>query len=55
MSFTSENPRHRRDRWIQDDLSVHWISDEEIIDVILTDGSKLKAIDSSGDNDFFGG
>jgi hypothetical protein len=24
-------------------LSVHWVSDEEIMDVILTDESKLKA------------
>lgn len=55
MSFTSENPQQRRDRWIQDDLTVHWVSDEEITDVILTDGSKSKATDSSEENDFFFG
>ena len=53
MSFTSENPQQRRDRWIQDDLTVHWVSDEEITDVILTDGSKSKATDSSEENGFF--
>lgn len=39
-------------RWIQDDLSVHWVSDEEIMGVIWTYGSKSKAMNSSGENDF---
>lgn len=51
-SFTSENPWYGRNRWIQDDVSVHWVSDEEITDVIWTDGSKSKAMTSSGENDF---
>lgn len=36
---------------MQDGLSVHWVSDEEIMDVILTDGSKSKAIGSREEND----
>lgn len=36
-------------------MSIHWVSDEEIMDVILTDGSKLKAFHSSEESDFFGG
>lgn len=41
-------------RWKQDDMSVPWAGDEEIMDVILTDGSKSKAFDSRG-GWFFGG
>lgn len=37
MSFTSENPQYGRNRRIQEDLNVHWVSDEEIMDVVLTD------------------
>ena len=36
---------------MQDD----WVSDEEIMDAVLTDGSKSKAMNSSEENDFFGG
>lgn len=47
-SFTSENPCYGRNRWIQDD----WVSDEEIMDAILTDGSKSKAMNNSEENIF---
>lgn len=31
-------------------LKCHWVSDEEIMDDILTDGSKSKAVDSCDEN-----
>lgn len=44
MSFTAEHLRCGTNGWIQDNLSVHWVSDEEIMEVILTDGSKSEAL-----------
>lgn len=33
-------------------MSIPWVSGEKIMDVILTDGSKLDTFDSSEKNDF---
>lgn len=44
MSFTAEHLRCGTNGWMQDNLSVHWVSDEEIMEVILTDGSKSEAL-----------